>query len=39
LNINLTKLDDWISEFYAVARIALEDNIQLLKALGVIVRN
>ncbi len=33
------KLDDWMSEFYAVARIALEDNIQLLEALGVIVRN
>ena len=32
-------LDDWMSEFYAVARIALEDNIQLLEALGVIVRN
>lgn len=34
-----SKLDDWMSEFYAVARIALEDNIQLLEALGVIVRN
>ena len=33
------ELDDWMSEFYAVARIALEDNIQLLEALGVIVRN
>jgi len=33
------QLDDWMSEFYAVARIALEDNIQLLEALGVIVRN
>jgi len=33
------KLDSWMSEFYAVARIALEDNIQLLEALGVIVRN
>ena len=32
-------LDDWMSEFYAVARIALEDYIQLLEALGVIVRN
>ncbi len=32
-------LDDWMSEFYAVARIALEDNIQLLESLGVIVRN
>lgn len=34
-----SRLDDWMSEFYAVARIALEDNIQLLEALGVIVRN
>ena len=34
-----TQLDNWMSEFYAVARIALEDNIQLLEALGVIVRN
>jgi uncharacterized membrane protein YgaE (UPF0421/DUF939 family) len=34
-----SNLDDWMSEFYAVARIALEDNIQLLEALGVIVRN
>ncbi len=33
------ELDDWMSEFYAVARIALEDKIQLLEALGVIVRN
>ena len=33
------ELDDWMSEFYAVARIALEDNIQLLESLGVIVRN
>ena len=34
-----SELDDWMSEFYAVARIALEDNIQLLEALGVIIRN
>jgi hypothetical protein len=33
------ELDDWMSEFYAVAKIALEDNIQLLEALGEIVRN
>jgi hypothetical protein len=32
-------LDDWMSEFYAVARIALEDNLQLLEALVVLVRN
>ena len=34
-----TNFEDWMSEFYGVARIALEDNIQLLEALGVIVRN
>ena len=36
---SFAKIDDWMSEFYAVARIALEDNIQLLEALGIIVRN
>ena len=36
---SFANLDDWMSEFYAVARIALEDNIQLLEALGVIIRN
>jgi len=36
---HFARLDDWMSEFYAVARIALEDNIQLLEVLGVIVRN
>lgn len=33
-----TKLDDWMSEFYAVARIGLEDKPQLLEALGKVVR-
>jgi hypothetical protein len=32
------KVDDWMSEFYAVARIGLEDNPQLLEALGKTVR-
>ena len=32
------KMDDWMSEFYAVARIGLEDNPQLLEALGKIVK-
>jgi len=32
-------IDDWMSEFYAVARIALEDNPQLLETLGLLVRN
>lgn len=33
------KIDDWMSEFYAVARIALEDNPQLLETLGLVVKN
>lgn len=32
------KLDDWMSEFYAIARIAMEDSPQLLEALGVVVK-
>lgn len=33
------KIDDWMSEFYAVAKIGLEDNPQLLEALGKMVKN
>lgn len=33
------RLDDWMSEFYAVAKIAMEDNPQLLEALGKLVRS
>ncbi|MCW0484850.1 hypothetical protein [Gaoshiqia sediminis] len=33
------KMDDWMSEFYAVAKIALEDKPQLLESLGVFVRS
>jgi hypothetical protein len=29
-----SKLDDWMSEFYAVAKVALEDHPQLLESLG-----
>ena len=32
------KMDDWMRDFYAVARIALEENPQLLEALGILVR-
>ena len=32
------KMDDWMREFYAVARIALEDKPQLLEALGKVVK-
>ena len=33
------EIDDWMSEFYAVAKIALEDNPQLLESLGIFVRS
>ena len=33
------EIDDWISEFYAVAKIALEDNLQLLESIGKFVRS
>ena len=33
------EIDDWMSEFYAVAKIALEDNPQLLEAIGKFVRS
>jgi len=33
------KMDDWMSEFYAFARIALEDQPQLLEALGKVVKS
>ena len=33
------KIDDWMSGFYAVAKIGLEDNPQLLEALGKTVKS
>jgi len=33
------KIDDWMSEFFAVAKIGLEDKPQLLEALGKSIRN
>lgn len=33
------KIDDWMSEFYAVAKIGLEDHPQLLEALGKTVKS
>ncbi|WP_372651797.1 hypothetical protein [Draconibacterium sp.] len=33
------RMDDWMSEFYAVAKIAMEDKPQLLEALGKLVRS
>ncbi len=37
-DVAFTKIDDWMSEFYAVAKIGLEDNPQLLEALGKTIR-
>lgn len=33
------KLDKWMQEFYAVAKIAMDDQPQLLETLGILVRN
>lgn len=33
------KLDDWMRDFKAVAKIAMEDNPQLLESLGILVRS
>ncbi len=38
-NAAFEKLDDWMSEFIAVSRIALEDNPQLMESLGVMVKS
>lgn len=35
----LMRLDDWMREFYAVSRIALDENPQLLEAIGLFVRS
>lgn len=38
-DLALTQLDEWIREFFDVAKIALEDNPQLLESLGKLVRS
>jgi len=38
-NAAFSTIDDWMSEFYAIAEIGLEDNPQLLEALGKTVRS
>lgn len=35
----LAELDEWMSDFYAVAKIAMEDKPQLLESLGLLVRS
>ena len=37
-NSAIANIDDWMSEFYAIAKIALADRPQLLEALGKVVR-
>lgn len=34
-----SELDTWMSEFYAVAKIAMEDEPQLFESLGILLRN
>lgn len=38
-DVAFAKIDDWMSEFYAVAKIGLEDKPQLLESLGKLVKN
>jgi len=33
------QIDDWMSEFFAVAKIAMDDKPQLLESLGILIRN
>ena len=35
----LAELEEWMSDFYAVAKIAMEDQPQLLETLGLLVRS
>jgi hypothetical protein len=36
---SFAKIDSWMREFYAISRIALEENPQLLESMGKLVRN
>ena len=38
-DLAFAKMDDWMSEFYSVAKIAMEDKPQLLESLGMLVRS
>ena len=35
----IDELQDWLSDYLAIAKVALEDNPQLLEGLGVLVRS
>jgi len=38
-NATFAKIDEWMSDFYAVARIAMDDKPQLLESIGLFVRS
>ena len=38
-DLAFAKMDDWMSEFYSVAKIAMEEKPQLLESLGMLVRS
>lgn len=38
-DIAFAKLDDWMRDFYAVSKIAMEDKPQLLETMGILVRS
>lgn len=38
-NLALTDLQNWVRDFYAIARVALKDQKQLLESLGKVVKN
>ncbi len=38
-DIAFAKLDDWMRDFYSVAKIAMEDKPQLLETMGILVRS
>lgn len=35
----LDELQDWLSDYWAIAKVALEDNPQLLEGMGILVRS
>jgi hypothetical protein len=38
-DVTFAKLDNWMQDFYAVAKIAMEEQPQLLEAIGILVRS
>ena len=35
----IKKIDDWMSDFIKIARVAFDDNKQMLEQLGIVVKN